>query len=148
MRRLLVLALIALAPGAAVSQDKGFQLPTASEVFHLRSLCAELGEKILQESVVGVALTEEQVSHYEPRSNRCYVELTVHAANLTEHSLHPFNRYLFDGQTKEMLAAVGIEHGRKSGMIFDKQHRVSNLQNGGWDDASEYIDAMMADDRK
>ena len=41
-----------------------------------------------------------------------------------------------------------MEKGVKGGMVFDKQHRTATLANGGWEDASEYIDQMMAEDRK
>src|SRR5690348_10559664 len=51
--------------------------PTATEVFNLRSQCAELGEKIMKNTVIGDALKKDQVSHYEPQTNRCYVQLTV-----------------------------------------------------------------------
>lgn len=66
--------------------------PTATEVFNLRSKCAELGDKILENNVVGNALTQEVKSHYNPETNRCYVELDVHAANLDEYEKHPISR--------------------------------------------------------
>src|SRR3990172_1063562 len=59
-----------------------FQPPTATEVFRLRSECAKLGEKILENNTVGSAVTQSQVSHYDPQTNRCYVELTVQTADL------------------------------------------------------------------
>jgi hypothetical protein len=83
------------------------------------------------------------------RTNRCYVELTTQDADLSRTiGQHYINRVLYDGQTKEMLAFARIEKGKKVGMVFDKQHRTTNLDNAGWDDANAYIDTMMADDRK
>jgi len=135
-----------LGASAVTAQERSYQLPTATEVFRLRSVCAELGEKILENNAIGPALTQDQVSHYDPRTNRCYVQLDVHTADLREQYL--LHRYLFDGQTKEMLAAASIEKGKKWGMVYDKQHRTMNLENAGWDDTTTYIDAMMAEDRK
>src|SRR5207253_8552320 len=59
---------------------------SATEVFNLRSKCAELGEKIMKNTVIGDELKKEQLSHYEPKTNRCYVRLTVWKANLGKRS--------------------------------------------------------------
>src|SRR5436309_9549587 len=80
-------------------------LLTASKVFNLRSKCAELGDKILENNVIGSALTQEVKSRYNPETNRWYVEVDVHAADLSKWDEHPISRYLFDGQTKDMLAS-------------------------------------------
>lgn len=135
--------LLAVAPKAG----QGGPTPTATEVFHLRSECAILGEKILSENVIGPALYQSQASHYDPQTNRCYVELTVQTADVTKRR-ELFHRYLFDGQTGEMLAVAQIEKGEKSGMVFDRQHRTTTLEAAGWNDASNYIDTLMADDRQ
>lgn len=49
--------------------------PTATEVFHLRSECAAFGAKILDESFARPNIDRDQVSHYDTKSNRCYVEI-------------------------------------------------------------------------
>lgn len=131
----------------AIAAERSQQLPTATEVFQLRSLCAKLGEQQLEETFVGSANTKDQVSHYDPRSNRCYVELIVQAAN-PKRADEYINRTLYDGQTKELLAFAKIQKGQKVGMVFDRQHGIGDLKNAGWDDASAYIDERMADDRK
>jgi len=118
-------------------------LPTATEVFNLRSKCAELGDKILENNFVGSALTQEVKSHYNPETNRCYVELDVHAANLDEYEKHPISRYLFDGQTKDMLAHSKREKDRNSGSIYDPDDIMA-----GYDKANAMIDSLMADNRK
>lgn len=118
-------------------------LPTATEVFNLRSKCAELGDKILENNFVGSALTQEVKSHYNPETNRCYVELDVHAAILDEYEKHPISRYLFDGQTKDMLASSKQEKGVLSGSIYDPDDILA-----GYDKANAMIDSRMADDRK
>lgn len=127
--------------------ERAFQLPTATEVFHLRSACAALGQKILEGNSIGSALTQDQISHYNPNINRCYVELDIQTADQTK-QLDYLNRVLFDGQTKEMLAFARIQKGQKVGMVYDKQYRRTTPDNAGWDDAISYIDAMMADDRR
>jgi hypothetical protein len=95
------------------------QLPTATEVFDLRSKCAALGQKILDENLIGSALAQEQISHYSSESSRCYVKLDVHTADLTtpkENYLQ--NVYLFDGQTHELLASASAQGEQQWGSIF------------------------------
>jgi uncharacterized protein YqfB (UPF0267 family) len=124
-----------------------FLPPTATEIFHLRSECATLGEKILSENVVGSALTQSQISRYNPITNRCYVKLTVQSADINKPEKH-FSAALYDGQTGEMLAIENMENGQRSGIVFDRNHKSTSDANAGWDDAQDYIDALMADDRK
>jgi len=103
------------APGSAVYN----QLPTATEVFNLRSECAKLGEKLQHGAASDAARTVSQVSNYRPWTNRCYVELT------TEHDVS-----LYDGQTGKMLA-----------------HYVREPGLGGESEATRaYIEEMMKDD--
>jgi hypothetical protein len=121
-------------PSAA--QQRTFQPPTATEVFDLRSRCAALGEKLLKDNFT----SGSQLSHYNPTTNRCYVELTAGSALL--------GRSLYDGQTKELLAYTINNNGHRSGEIHDRQHQTTRPeQNFGWDNATAYIDKMMAEDR-
>jgi len=132
---------------AELAQNRS-QGRSAEEVFRLRSACADMGRRVLEDSIIGSALTQDQISHYDPRTNRCYVEVTVQTADLTKPD-RLIHRYLYDGQTKEMLANASIEKGdRKHGMVFDNQHRATTPENAGWDDANAYINAMMLDDRR
>jgi hypothetical protein len=91
-----------------------------------------MGKQILEDNFVGSALTKDQISHYDPRTNRCYVGVTVHKADLNR--MDYINRTLYDGQTKEMLAFAKIEKDKKVGMVFDQQHQTATLENAGWDD--------------
>jgi hypothetical protein len=139
MRALLILGSILLIATAVAQQRE--QLPSVLDLE-----CAASGEKIFEENIiVGSALTQSQASRYDPRTNRCYVELIVQAADKPTDYQH---RVLYDGQTNGMLAFAEIHNGKKGGKVFDQQHRTTNLDNAGWDDASEYIDQMMAEDRK
>jgi hypothetical protein len=126
------------------SNQPAFQPPTATEVFSLRSQCAELGQKIMENNVVGVALTQGQASHYNPRTNRCYIELTIQTADTTA-QLACLNRVLYDGQTNEMLAFATMKNGQKTGAVFVKTELTSE---NFFDSASAFIDKMMEDDRK
>ncbi len=121
----------------SVVEEASFKKPTASEIFILRSKCAELGKNILEENVIGSALAQVQVSHYDPKTNRCYVELDVHMADLSKYEDYHF-RYLHDGQTGEMLAWSGSKKGVKSWYPLGLDY----------DAADAKIDALMADDRK
>ena len=134
------------AAGAAVG-ERVHQNPPPAEDVQLRSACAALGEQILAGNFIRSAVYQEQFSRYSPRTNRCYVEMRVQTIDPNEQS-HRFARYLYDGQTREMLAFAQIQNGKKSGKVFDLHHRTTSFENAGWDDASEYIYAMMADDRR
>jgi hypothetical protein len=129
----------------ATAAEQAYQVPAATEVIKLRSTCDALGQQILEGNFIRSALYQEQFSRYSPRANRCYVEMRVQTLDLSQHS-NRFGRYLYDGQTKEMLAFAQIQNGKKSGRVFDMYHRTKSFENAGWDDASEYIHAMMTDD--
>jgi len=53
------------------------------------------------------------------------------------------SRYLFDGQTKDMLASSKREKGRDSGSLYDPNDIMA-----GYDKANAMIDSRLADDRK
>ncbi len=122
------------------NSEVNFQLPTATEIFHLRSECAKMGEKILSENLVGSALTHTQVSKYDPKLNRCFVELDITSADT---SLPPEKFYtnfvLYDGQTGEMLAYATNKMGKQTYGSF-KVHQKS------YEDTLDYIGQIMKDD--
>lgn len=124
-----------------------FRSPTATEVFNLRSKCADLGEKIMKNTVIGDALKKDQLSHYEPKTNRCYVRLTVWNATLGKGDEY-FQQYLFDGQTGQMLAAIHRENGVKSGDIYSDPAPSQGNSDEMYVDASIFISQTMADDRQ
>src|SRR5260370_14687977 len=121
--------------------------PTAAEVFNLRSKCAELGEKIMKNTVIRDDLKKEELSHYEPKTNRCYVRLTVWNATLGKGDEY-FQQYLFDGQTGQMLAAIHRENGVKSGDIYSDPSPAQGNSDEMYLDASIFISQTMADDRQ
>ena len=96
-------------------------------------------------------LSQLQVSHYNPTTNRCYVEISAYPAHKSndtdqmDHIMDRDDRKLFDGQTGELLASA----------YHDKEFRLSFVKNGpvgttvqDYDAALKNIDAQMADDRK
>ena len=141
------MAACVLAIAGAIAADRVHENPAAIENVELRSACAAWAQEILEGNFIRSALYQEQFSHYSPSTNRCYVEIRVQTGELNELS-HRFGQYLYDGQTKEMLAFAQIQNGKKSGKVFDLHHRTTSFENAGWDDASEYIYTVMADDRR
>jgi hypothetical protein len=125
--------------------EKRQGVPSAAEVFHLRSECASLGEKILNANIIGPALTQSQTSHYDQATNRCYVELAVNTADL-QHYEDYYARYLYDGQTSEMLAFTTSKKGQKTSNIFLPHDSKDSTGDLFWD-ANTIIDKMMADER-
>ncbi|MGA2722947.1 MAG: hypothetical protein ABSG79_11100 [Bryobacteraceae bacterium] len=78
-------------PKPVGTDEPAFQKPTATEVFNLRTKCAQLGEKINGEyDLTGIwgatsddlpyPFAQEHFSHYDPKANRCYVELRATAS--------------------------------------------------------------------
>jgi hypothetical protein len=140
------LAAYILVAAGANAADGVYRNAAITEDVQLRSACAAWAQEILEGNFVRSALYQAQFSHYSPGTNRCYVEMRVQTGELSERS-HRIGRYLYDGQTKEMLAFAQIQNGKKSGKVFDLHHGTTSFENAGWDDASEYIYAMMAGDR-
>ena len=95
----------------------------------------------MNENVIGSALAQEQVSHYNPKTNRCYVRLNVHMADLSKFDEN-YSIHLFDGQTGEMLGFAQSKKGVKSGLMFDYSSTP------GFEAATTRIEALMADERK
>ena len=141
------LAVHVLVVAGAMAADRLHQNPATTEAVQLRSACAARGEQILEGNFIRSAVYQEQFSRYSPSTNRCYVEMRVQTGDLDEHS-DRFAQYLYDGQTRELLAFAQIQNGKKSGKVFDLHHRTTSFENAGWDDASEYIYTMMAGDRR
>lgn len=121
--------------------------PTATEIFDLRSKCAALGEKILKNTPADDKLQKDELSHYEPKTNRCFVRVTVWNANLGKGDEY-FHQYLFDGQTGQMLAAIRRENGVKSGDLYSEPSPSQGNADEMYVDASIFISQMMADDRQ
>jgi hypothetical protein len=130
--------------GHAKAAERVREQPPTAEEARLRAACAAAGEQILAGNLIRSAVYQEQFSRYSAQANRCYVEMRVQT--MPEENADRIGRYLYDGQTKELLAFAQIKEGKKSGRVFDLNHRTQSFENAGFDDASEYIYAMMAGD--
>ena len=106
---------------------------------------------------------QEQFSHYNPKTNRCYVELRVtlngvvfgllsrgnsKALKIRDDFLERFEidymeRHLYDGQTGEELAY--FQKGMKG--TATPPTFIKDRANPQWYDASTTVDDLMADDR-
>jgi hypothetical protein len=135
------LAILAVPAAAAVAAEQNRPIAAGAQVLS----CAASGERILADNIVRAAVYEEQFSHYSPQRRRCYVELRVEVMG-TGDDADRFGRFLYDGDSREMLAFAEIRGERKSGRVFDLDHRTTTFGNSGWDDASAYINQMMAGD--
>jgi hypothetical protein len=131
--------------GDATAGDRVHQNPAVIEDVQLRSACAGWAQQILERNFVRSAVYQEQFWRYSPSTDRCYVEIRVQTGGLSEHS-DRFGQYLYDGETRELLAFAQIQNGKKSGKVFDLHHPTKSFENAGWDDANEYIYTMMAGD--
>jgi hypothetical protein len=98
------------------------QNPTATEVFNLRSKCAELGDRLQRDTYGATGAT----SHYDASLNRCYVRLVVF--EYSKNSVYKATE-LYDGQTHEKLASVQGTDGREWGYL--------NVKSGDCDPWSE-----------
>src|SRR5271156_5638821 len=92
---------------------------TATELFDLRTKCAEMVEKQSDWiGAVGIALKSDVYSHYNPDTNRCYAE-TVATKNFSyNYKEHPIpDNYrttaVYDAQTKQLLV-IADQEGDKS----------------------------------
>jgi len=98
------------------------QKPTATEVFNLRSKCAELGDQLQRDTYEATG----GASHYDQPSNRCYVRLVIfeNSKNSVYKAIE-----LYDGQTHEKLASVQGTDGRDWGYL--------NIRLGNCDPSSD-----------
>jgi hypothetical protein len=150
-------------------------LPSATETFHLRSECVRLAQKIIDDDLHGPAVSVDGLSHYNPETNRCYVELdsTTYDARKPNfgrpNDVTEYRRSLYDAQTNDLLAFL-VDHPRDSephsvGMVFVDHERaddtsvqlpanasqddgVKRMSEAAYNDTSTFIDKAMEDDRK
>jgi hypothetical protein len=135
----------------ADTQPAPNQLSTATEVFDLRSKCTALGEKIMSGNVIGNSLTQDQISRYNPETNHCYVKLEVSTADLsTPQDRFVRDDFLYDGQTKELLATASWEGNRKSAEVFSEslQRFVHDSTLPSYDETVSLMDKFVAEERK
>lgn len=133
-------------PVAPKPEALPYRQASASEVFNLRTRCAEIAEKMVNDDAHGAAVSITGTSHYNPKTNRCYVLLDSSGVDDPVKLNH---QYLFDGQTKDMLAFSGTANGKQTGTVFaDWKRSDPNERNlTPFEQAGDYIREQMSDDR-
>jgi hypothetical protein len=127
------------------------RLPSASEVFDLRSKCAALGEKLLAENAVGSALDQDQVSRYSPETNHCYVKIEVYSSVLTTPpDSFVTRKYLYDGQTGELLATTAKKGSVESANVLSEALKkfVQDPIQPSFEETNVLIDKFVSEERK
>ena len=133
--------------------------PTASEVFALRSKCTELGDTILTrmqgrwddagaESIARLDTGSDAnaKTRYNPATNRCYVEVDVGTIN-PDREVYEEIRYLYDGQTREMLAFYST-HGPGDPNHDSCTEHLGMPEHRSCQAINNKILELMADDRR
>ena len=101
--------------------------------------------------MIGSALTQEQVSHYNPIDIRCYVRLSVHTADLTTPRRNYISdNFLEDGQTGEILATIYFKGGKGTASIFDPSlsKMVKDPTLPTTDEVSDIMNKFVTPDRR
>jgi hypothetical protein len=132
-------------------------LPTATEVFDLRTKCANLGQKVNARTAGPkerdtITVTSVK-TNYSVSENRCYVVLDdSFISGVMDGSR---TRMLYDGQTSEFLAAANhdvlkkYDHDEWSGLISDRPLTECEKRGDGpceYSYADAYIDSKMKRD--
>lgn len=100
---------------------QNFRTPSAEELFDLESKCNAMGRKAMENNVIGSALTQSELSHYNPADNRCYVLLNVSTADLrTPIDQFTSDYFLDDGQTGDILATRYCKGHNCTAAVFDE----------------------------
>lgn len=123
--------------GKVVPTTISSRAPMATELFNLRSKCEELAQKLDADMLHGDALAQDHTSHYSLADNRCYVELDVHSIDKFEDNN---SRYLYDGQTRDLLAWITHKHGKTSA--------YANGTISSEEAAAVIFEAALSDERK
>lgn len=113
---------------------------SASELFHLRSDCRDLGQQVMNGHPASPGLSESFVAHYNPTDNRCYVKIENSSDDATTDNID-----FFDGQTNEELAMWHTAaNGQMTTFIFDK---LRHGQSSTVSDVMDYMSQKMEGDQ-
>ena len=161
-----VAAAALFAATSAFAGEKVQQPPTATELWQLRSVCVELGRKIVKDVQHPLVQPPEyslrMSSRYDPATGHCYVLTTEMRVDETYGGHKGDDRViLWDGQTGEILASIDRPIlGEYSGNVDDLQHvsptldkfdddaAVKAFGKKKYEDAKSYINRLMSEDRE
>ena len=88
-------------------------------------------------------ITSSHASNYDPKSNRCYVEIVKQWRHGQDFEFEQYVRQLYDGQTNNLLGYVRINRGLKIGAVYDPDYKSLADNNLGFDNANAYMDQKM-----
>ncbi len=149
MNRILLAVLIL---GAA--QGCGLREPSASEIFNLRTKCAQLVEQMPEahEGRNPNVQNETHTSHFDPKTNRCYAEFDEQKRDLDLKSGLPLgwetDTFLYDAQTHDLLAWTSVQGDHKAALVArDSGLGAPPGYDMDYDTAQAIINKTMADDR-
>lgn len=128
--RIVLGSVIALSFILFAAQVSAQSPPTATEAFNLRIQCKKLSDEKAQDGLeinrqLGWEIvTAWNTSKYDPGSNRCYGRKYQHIVKKSYRFNHE-NDQVFDLQTDDLLASSTIKNGKKDGIIFDPDFRMT-----------------------
>jgi len=130
-----------LAAGDVTGVDAAQDAVAAGTGIDAVAACEARGAAILAGNPVPSAW-QSQHSLYNRLTSRCYIEMRVETPAAGS-GRDRTGRFLYDGNTGELLAFAEIRDGQKSGRVFDLTHATATFANDGWDDAISYIRQKM-----
>jgi hypothetical protein len=130
----------------APTQTRPLPLPTATEVFTLRSQCADLAERRAAARARALATEVLQWSYYNPTTNRCFVEFSEgYKSSFFDGSVS--DRTLVDGQTGDLIAYTLVEFKNngvsREGYIVDFDSLAFHNGEARYEQAAKFIDQSM-----
>jgi hypothetical protein len=148
-----LLILVAASAGCQqppVQQTRLSKLPSATEVFNLRTKCARLGQELDESMPHGSNWSQEVLSNYSIKENRCYIVLD----GFNESYRGERARYLYDGQTQELLASANLFRDKPTqsdrrdtnGVVWANHDFGTDCHEGGdcgYTKADAYIDSKI-----
>jgi hypothetical protein len=139
-----LVAILATASTPGHAQQPVQQPPTATELFNLRSTCAQLGQKLLDKidpQPQAPPIETTQISRYDTTTGHCYVEID---ARHTDDNGY-FVRSLFDGKTGKFIAQARKENGSVEG-ITPRNTDAGPGKN--YEEANAYINGKMSENHQ
>jgi hypothetical protein len=118
--------------------------PTATEEFNLRIKCKQMADekadvmkKELEQKMANVITWH--ASNYDPKSNRCYVEIKWKAKDHLDTEVSV--RQVYDAQTDDLLSHAQVVDGKKLGGVYAPDYKADIPL--GFDNANAYMDDKM-----
>ena len=119
--------------------------PGANQILDLRTKCQALSETLADGMVHGSFWTQDVISNYVIATHHCYARIEMTPDDLaTPSEKYEDDVYLYDANTKELLAFTLSKTTSKYGQISDKYYEKDKL---GFGVANDYILNLMRPDR-